>query len=248
MEWLIFIAGVLFLLYFLAIAFFIPHGTSFFVVWLAAALLCFGAFFLIHWKGNLLAALPEWLRKILIGIAVVGVLVFVFVEGCIISRFWAKAPADLDYIIVLGAQMKTSGPSRVLQLRLDAAFDYLQENEDTKVILSGGQGPDEPVSEARGMYDYLISRGVAGSRMIMEDQSTNTHQNMILSSAYLDKKNETVGIVTSNFHVFRAQKIGKKAGYEKICGIAAKAEPALLPNNMTREFIGVVKDFLVGNL
>ncbi len=248
MAWFFLITGILFLIYFLAIAFFIPHGTGFFVIWLAVALFCFAVFALLHWKRDLLDSLPEWVRRVFLIIIVIGVAIFVFVEGCIISQFWAKGPADLDYLIVLGAQMKTSGPSRVLQMRLDAAYDYLAANENTYAILSGGQGPDEPVSEAQGMRDYLIARGIAADRLIMEDQSTNTYENLSFSSKYLDKEKNTVGIVTNNFHVFRAKRIGKKAGYEKLYGIAAKSEPVLQVNNMTREFLGVLKDFVVGNL
>lgn len=76
-------------------------------------------------------------------------------EGCILRRFTQKGPAELDYLIVLGAQMKTGGPSKALQYRLDEACRYLDENPGIKVIVSGGQGTDEPVSEAQGMYDYL---------------------------------------------------------------------------------------------
>lgn len=68
---------------------------------------------------------------------------------------YPKGPAELDYLIVLGAQMKTGGPSKALQYRLDEACRYLDENPGIKVIVSGGQGTDEPVSEAQGMYDYL---------------------------------------------------------------------------------------------
>lgn len=242
------IIGILSILYFLAIAFIIPHATSFFVIWLAVACICFVMFSLFRREKRLLTRLPLWFRRLFAVTAWIGVAVFIIVEGCIISQFWIKAPADLDYIVVLGAQMKDTGPSKVLQMRLDAAYDYLAENENTKAVLSGGQGPDEIMSEAQGMYNYLTSRGISPERLILEDRSTSTYQNLNFSSGYLDKEKDKVGVVTNNFHVFRAKGIAKKAGYTSIYGIAARSETALQINNMTREFFAIVKDFLVGNL
>lgn len=178
----------------------------------------------------------------------VGGIVFIVVESCIISGFSQKGPDGLDYLVVLGAQMKTSGPSKALQYRLDEAIRYLEENPDTQVIVSGGQGPDEHISEAQGMYDYLVEKGISSERILMEDQSKNTFQNLTFSEKYLNKEKDAVGVVSNNFHVFRATKIARKAGYQKVYGIAAKGEPFLQYNNMMREFFGVTKDFLMGNM
>ncbi len=160
----------------------------------------------------------------------------------------AAGKDNLDYIIVLGAQMKAHGPSRVLKMRLDKACDYLAENPDTIVIVSGAQGNDEHVSEAQGMYDYLVEQGISPEHIIKEDQSRNTNQNINYSSAFLDKEKDSVGIVTNNFHIFRATHIAKKSGYADVCGIAAPSEFLMQANNMLREFMGVMKDFLVGNI
>ena len=151
-------------------------------------------------------------------------------------------------MIVLGAQMKPDGPSRVLQYRLDAAYDYLVENPDTKVIVSGGQGSDEMISEAQGMYDYLAGRGIEKERIIREDRSVNTVQNLKYSAEFLDREQDSVCIVSNNFHMFRARRLAEKLGYQKVCGLAAKGDPVLMANNMLREFFGVMKDFTYGNL
>ena len=160
----------------------------------------------------------------------------------------AEGEGKLDYIIVLGAQMKSNGPSRVLKMRLDKAYNYLMENPDTVAIVSGGQGADEHVSEAQGMYDYLVGKGIAAERILLEGQSRNTSQNIDFSSAFLDKERDSVGIVTNNFHIFRATHIAKKNGYSHVCGIAAPSELLMQGNNMLREFMGVMKDFLAGNI
>ena len=98
------------------------------------------------------------------------------------------------------------------------------------------------------MYDYLVEKGVAAERILREDQSRNTSQNIEFSSAFLDKENDSVGIVTNNFHIFRATHIAKKSGYLQVCGIAAPSELSMQGNNMLREFLGVMKDFLAGNI
>lgn len=247
MQNLAMVLGIFFLLYFLGVKISGGYGTNFYFIWLAMGLV------LVAWavcmkKGILIHHIPIWIRRAFLVLACLGCLLFVLVEGLILSGFTAKGEKGLDYIIVLGAQMKAHGPSRVLQMRLDTAYDYLAENPDTIAIVSGAQGSDEHVSEAQGMYDYLVGRGVAPERIIKEDQSRNTSQNINYSSAFLDKEKDSVGIVTNNFHIFRATHIAKKSGYRQICGIAAPSEFWLQGNNMLREFAGVMKDFLVGNI
>ena len=247
MYLILFLLGTLFLSYFFCIAFLVGHGTNFFFIWLFLGIGAITLAILIK-KGIWAAHIPLWIRRIFIALVCFSCVVFVFVEGCIISGFSQKGPKGLDYLVVLGAQMKASGPSKALQYRLDEAIRYLEENPDTKVIVSGGQGPDEHISEAQGMYDYLVEKGIEPSRIIMEDRSKNTFQNLTLSAEFLDKENNSVGVVSNNFHVFRATKIARKAGYENVWGIAAKGEPFLQYNNMMREFFGVMKDFLFGNM
>lgn len=247
MQMLFIVFGIIFIGYFLCIQFFAGHGTNFYMIWLLAGVLFILAGICMR-KGIVLFHIPVFIKRtLLLGIAFLGIL-FVIAEGFIISGFTAKGEKGLDYIIVLGAQIKANGPSKVLKLRLDKAYDYLVENPDTQVIVSGGQGSNEPVSEAEGMYDYLVSKGIAAERIIKEDESKNTYQNLKFSGEYLDKERDSVGIVTNNFHVFRAMQLAKKGGYEHVSGIAAEAELSMQANNMLREFLGVMKDWLFGNM
>lgn len=247
MQMLFIVFGIIFIIYFLSIQFFAGHGTNFYMIWLLAGVLFILAGICMR-KGIVLFHIPVFIKRtLLLGIAFLGIL-FVIAEGFIISGFTAKGEKGLDYIIVLGAQIKANGPSKVLKLRLDKAYDYLVENPDTQVIVSGGQGSNEPVSEAEGMYDYLVSKGIAAERIIKEDESKNTYQNLKFSGEYLDKERDSVGIVTNNFHVFRAMQLAKKGGYEHVSGIAAEAELSMQANNMLREFLGVMKDWLFGNM
>lgn len=221
-------------------------GTKFYLVWLLLGIIFL--FFCIAAKLGLWTLLPKVLRKILILVIAIGGTVFLITEGFVLSGFSAKGNANLDYIIVLGAQVYENGPSPVLKYRLDTAADYLKENPDTVCIVSGGQGKNEPFSEATGMADYLMKNGIDENRIIEEDQSKNTIANIRNSMQYIDSSNDTVGIVTSNFHAFRAMGIAKKQGIAQVYGISAETNPIYLPNNMLREFFGVWKDTLFGNM
>ncbi len=239
--------GILCLLYCLSILLFMGYGSSFFLVWGILAVGCLGlVWFLSHEKW--LERLPKWLKRSFVVCVAAGLIFFGVVEGMVLSQCGAKAQPGADYLIVLGAQWKESGPSYVLKKRLDKALEYLNANPETKVIVSGGQGSNEPISEAQGMYGYLVDAGIEAERILMEDKSTNTCENLVFSSELLDEANTRVVLVTNNFHVFRATAIAKKQGYGRVEGLAAGSYPGMLPNNLFREFFGVVKDFWVGNL
>lgn len=239
--------GILCVVYCLVIAFFMGYGTKFFLVWAVI-----GIFFLL-WAGllfrpALLKKIPKWLKRLFLILFSAGLLIFGAVEGMILSGFGAKPEPGADYVIVLGAQWRSNGPSYVLQKRLDAAVKYLLENPDAIAIVSGGKGSNEPVSEAQGMKEYLVNRGIEEGRILMEDTSTNTYENLVNSSSLLDKANDRVVLVTNNFHIFRACGIARHQGYAHLEGLAADSYPAMLPNNLLREFVGVAKDTLVGNM
>ena len=243
----LFLVGIAFLIYFLCVAFFVGHGTNFYFIWLILAVVVM-TFAILLKRGFFISHFPLWIRRTFVILLCMGVMIFGIVEGFIISGFSMKGQPGADYVIVLGAQMKADGPSKALQYRLDEAIRYLNENPSSKVIVSGGQGSDEHISEAQGMYEYLVEKGIEKDRIIKEDKSVNTTQNLAFSAEYLDRERDSVAVVTNNFHVFRAVKIAEKAGYQNVCGIAAKGEPFLQINNMMRECFGVMKDFLFGNM
>lgn len=241
------VLGIVCLTYFGYQLFFVSTGSNFYMVWGIMAAGCgVLSFFLAH--RTWVEKIPKALRRIVQLLFGLCVALFIVVEGLIISQFNAAPAGGADVCIILGAQMKTSGPSDVLQRRLDKALEYLRENADTVVVVSGGQGSNEPVSEAQGMRDYLIAKGIAEERILMEDASTNTWENLDYSARLIDKSGDSVVIVTNNFHVFRAISIAKKQGYSAVQGMAASTHRGNLLNNLLREFMGVVKDFLAGNI
>lgn len=222
-------------------------GSLFFLVWGAIGIICILAAILLNSK-KIMNAIPGWFKVITIGIVCVGLVLFFVVEGLILSQYDANAAPGADYCIILGAQMKSTGPSDVLRRRLDRAIEYLNENIETKVIVSGGQGRNEPLAEAVGMKEYLVNAGITEDRIILEPLSGNTYENLTFSKKLIDSEGARVVIVTNNFHVFRAVKIAEKQGYQNVEGLAADAVTEFIPNNLLREFIGVLKDFVFGNL
>lgn len=209
-------------------------GTGFFLIWFVLAALlggCAAITFLDGW-----ARLPMWMMWILRGILLVFVVSFVIIEGCIISQMHAKADENLDYIIVLGAQVRADGPSNVLKHRLNTAIDYLEKNPETICIVSGGQGYNEPCTEAQAMADYMEAAGIEKDRLILEDESKTTEQNIKYSKKYM-KNGASVGIITNDFHMFRAMQITKGEGLKSAKAIAAGSNPLYLPNNMLREYL-----------
>lgn len=177
-------------------------------------------------------------------LVIIGVTVFVVLCGMISKGFNEKGEKNLDYVIVLGAQMRENGPSAVLKYRLDAAIRYLNDNPDTICIVSGGQGPNEPYPEAEGMYHYLMENGIQKERILMESKSENTIENMKYSKAIMNKNYESVGIITNNFHMFRALQIAKKQGLKNVCGISADSNKLYIPNNVLRECGAIMKGWI----
>ena len=176
-----------------------------------------------------------------------GLAGFLFVEGCIISAMTGSGEEPVDYLIVLGAQVKGTRVSKALSQRLSRAAEYLMEHEDTIVIVSGGQGQGEDISEASAMKTWLISRGIEEERILEEDKSVNTSQNIRFSKELMENPEASVGIVSNDFHVFRAAHIAKAQGLDAI-PIPAPSSLGMYPHYMVREAFAVVKDLAVGNM
>jgi uncharacterized SAM-binding protein YcdF (DUF218 family) len=228
-------------------------GSGFFIVWYVLAAAAFALAACI--ASGLWRRLPKALRVIVIIVIVLGIAVVGVSWGFILGDFNSSGEANLDYIIVLGAQVGPSGPSVVLRYRLEAALEYLQSNPDTLCITSGGQGANEPEAEGEVMRRWLLNRGISPGRVAAEIQSTNTIENLNLSAALLtelaggfDMEKDSVGIVTNNFHVFRALKLARACGFKNVCGIAADSSRGYLLHNMLRETVGLLKEIVMGNV
>ncbi|MBQ8087559.1 MAG: YdcF family protein [Clostridia bacterium] len=234
--------GILFILYFIWLNVGIRMGVSGSWMWLVAGIvLCVAGFM----AGCHLPAGVRVAWRCLLGLGVASVLAL---EGMVFSGMNARLPADMDAIIVLGARVNADGPSLALQHRIDSAAQYLLDHPDTVCIASGGQGSDEPMAEAEAIRQGLLAQGIPSERILMEEQSKTTAQNLRYSKALLPAEQAKVGIVTNNFHVFRALALARKQGYEQVWAEAAEFGRGALPHFMVREGAGLVADFLRGNL
>lgn len=148
------------------------------------------------------------------------------------------------WIIVLGAQVRGRKITDSLKRRLDCALAYLTEHPDVHVIVSGGQGKGEEVTEAYAMAQYLENAGIDSGRIVQEDASVNTLENLKFSGKLIEDADAPVGIVSNNFHVYRGCRYAKHAGFKNPFPIAASCHPLLFPNYFVRECFAVWKLWL----
>lgn len=235
------------LLYFIFLSVKLGIFTVFNYFWLILTIISLSIFFVFKYAYESLLSLPKWLKYGIEIIVLIGCFIFILIEALIIHGNTYPKDVEADYVIILGAKVNGSRPSLILQYRIEAAFEYLSIHDHTKVIVSGGKGADEEVSEAYAMKTALISMGIDENRILMEDKSTNTVENLEYTLKLIDA-NSKVLITTSDFHCFRAVALAKNLGYENVYGNRAKSVWYLIPTNYAREFFAVVKDFLFNNL
>ncbi len=188
--------------------------------------------------------------KIIIS-AVVSFFIVCFTLAALISAFMVKSslnkPDTPKTAILLGCKVNGSSPSLMLKRRLDAAYEYLTENKDTIIIVSGGKGENEDISEAECMKEFLVSKGISSSRIIMEDKSSTTAENLEFSRKILEEYglgNEAV-IITDSFHQLRASMIAKNLDI-KTWNVSAQTPYYLLPTYWVREWYGVIWQVITG--
>ena len=193
---------------------------------------------------------PLWLQ-VLLGLILAGVLAFAVLLGVVLSGAHSSVSGDPQVMIVLGCQVKPWGPSVLLQDRLDTALAYLQDHPDMTVVACGGQGADEPESEAQAIADYLTENGVSKRQILMDEDSHNTHQNLenaakLLAEEHLDPAQTQVVVVSNGFHLTRARMLAQRCGVDEASTLAAPESH--LPSRLKmylREPLALVKSFVV---
>ena len=174
-------------------------------------------------------------RIFLVGLAA-ALLLFLTVEGLLLSHGERDNSAlPVDAVIVLGAGGNGETPALILWSRITAAAAYLEGHPDVPVVLSGGQGPGEAISEAACMRRELTAQGVEEDRLLLEDRSTSTAENFafskeILEAHGIDTDTAVIAVVTSDFHCFRAHLIARRAGLTDI-DVPAEVDWLLLNAN-----------------
>lgn len=192
-----------------------------------------------------------WL-KAFFALILVGVLSFGGLFAAVMYGSYNHITGDPQVMVILGCRVMPGGePSMLLQDRLETALDYLKEDPDILVVVSGGQGSNEPVSEAACMAGWLEERGISEDRIFQEDQSSNTKENLIFSKDLLAREDIDVGetdvlVVSNGFHLTRARMLAERFGYGEVSTLAAPSSH--IPSRIQmyiREPLALVKSFLL---
>lgn len=220
-------------------------GYSFLSLVLLFIALVVGAYFVLSMRST---KLFKKLRWILTSLVILLIILMTISEIPVISHMRKRERSASQYCIVLGAGVHGTTPSRVLNQRINAAYDFLTEHPDTVAILSGGQGPGEDITEAQCMKDRLISKGIDESRLYMEDRSTSTEENVAFSRKIIESlsgSTDEVTIISSDTHLYRACLIAKEAGFKTVKGYYAYTDYHVLRfTYMLREGVAVWKEWI----
>jgi uncharacterized SAM-binding protein YcdF (DUF218 family) len=189
------------------------------------------------------------LRKLLIILSLlfIGIVIFLWV---LTGKWMAEGQKPVangtnEYAIILGAKVNGEIPSLSLQYRLEAALDYASEYPHILLILSGGQGHGERISEAEAMRRYLVKNGIQEERLLLESASTSTYENLLNSKELMPSSIQEATIITSDYHIARARKIAHNLNLETD-SIAAKT-PKIVEFKLTlRERLALIKTYIVG--
>ena len=180
----------------------------------------------------------------------IGLLVVGITEALIIRASFGSPGESCEYVVVLGAKVRHDGPSVSLQNRIDGAYDYLTEHPGAIAIVSGGKGGDEPMTEAECMYTELIAMGIDPDRVWMEDKATSTWENLKFTLDLVEQKTGTrprkLGVVSSEYHLFRASLFAREHGVEFVGIPAETTRISLKINYFLREVAGVWHYILLG--
>lgn len=243
--WCALIAGIFCIGYYAVIILYSGTGVNFSWIWCFGGFVCIMACYILRYFIRHRESLPSWLPGLAFTALGIATALFLAIEGRLLQSAHQTAQGGLDYLLILGAQIHGNGITKNLKKRLDTAVAYLEKNQGTRVVVSGGGG--WRLSEAAAMKAYLLEQGIAPERIAMEDQSKDTAENMKFSKSLI-KSGSTVGIVTNGFHLYRSIRLARKAGIDNVSGLAAPVDRLMALHYYVREAAGLLKDWVAGNL
>lgn len=192
----------------------------------------------------------KWATRIVTACLIAGILVVGITEAIIIHASFGTPHESVPYMVVLGAKVRPAGPSASLWDRIYAAYDYLEAHPDTIAIVSGGQGDDEPRTEAGAMFEELVDMGIDPARIWIEDKATSTWENLHFTLDLIEEKTgtrpETLGVLSSEYHLFRASLFTKACGVEFVGIPARTSRISQAVNHFMREVAGVWHYIILG--
>ena len=242
--------GIILVIYYLVIT--ISFGTISFsgMFLLGGIILSIYGIMEIKYKVNIWRKLNKKIRIILTVVFLIGISVFTLLEAVIIYHGNHIDKDKPQYLVVLGAGLNGTKISLSLKDRLDTAIEFNGLHSDVEIVVSGGQGEGEDITEALAMKNYLIDNGVAEKLIIMEDESTSTYENFLFTKELLSKldgnENHNITIISNGFHMYRAKYLAKKVGFETK-GYPAPSRIGIAPIFYVREFFGVIKAYIFGS-
>ena len=248
MNLFIFLAGLLCLIYYIMIIIHAGITADFAFIWPIGTILLWGWCLGRRYMEHRALKLAGWVYAVCFILAAACLFMFLFLVICVIHGMQAKGKPDLQYVVVLGAQVRGQKPSRALKKRLETAKAYARLNPDTILILSGGQGPGEEITEARCMAEYLLSCGISQKQMILEERSVSTRENLMFADQLTGCSHVGCGILSSNFHIYRAMCLARRLGYQDFCGIGAPSDPVMQVHYVVREAAALIKEKISGNI
>lgn len=218
-------------------------------------LMAAGAFALLLLALGRLSAERRWARHLsraLLVLFTLGLVLFAVMEGYVLANDetdWESEPAA---VIVLGAGVNGREPSLSLQKRLEAALTYIADKPDIPLVVTGGQGRGEEITEARCMADWLMARGVDASRILLEEQAANTRENIDFSLALLAEAGvdttANIAVVSSDYHLARTRLLFGGGGMIPVAAHMPARFWPLTVNYYVREAFGVAYTRLGGLL
>ncbi|WP_100330987.1 YdcF family protein [Bacillus xiapuensis] len=183
------------------------------------------------------------------GLVVGSLLILMMIGGCTYLYHQMKKtaskqpPSHVPILMVLGAKVNGTDMSPSLQERAKTALKYARENPDTKVIVSGGKGPGEAITEAAALKQFFLENGIEEKRIFVEGRSTSTYENFVFSKKLWNIKEAVV--VSNDFHLYRSKKIAESQGI-KMYPLAAPTPDAIKIHAYAREYAAIFKWYLTG--
>ena len=192
----------------------------------------------------------KWTTRIFTLILILGLLIVGITEAVIIHASFGDPEEDVDYMVVLGAKVNPNGPSVSLWDRICGAYTYLEEHPDVIAVVSGGQGTDEPITEAECMFRELVELGIDPKRIWIEDEATSTWENLNFTLDLIEEKTgerpRKLGVLSSEYHLFRASLFAKACNVEFVGIPARTSRLSQAINHFMREVAGVWHYLLLG--
>lgn len=241
------IIGILLILYYLMlkVMFGFVAFSSIFCI-LGIVLLVYG-YIELKFNIDIWGNIPKIYRIIITTLFTIGLVIFIGIESIIIYNGHHHDTEKQDYLVVLGAGLRGRSISASLLYRLETALDFHDMYPDVKIVVSGGQGEGEDMTEALAMRNFLVDNGVDPSLIIMEDKSTNTYENFLYTKNVLEeetgKEDFAITIISNNFHMYRAKFLAKEIGFNAY-GYPAPSHKASAVVFYVREFFGVIKAYI----